>query len=104
MERVDRCFADDVVWHAPGLARNAGVRRGKRQLFADLGDLAKLTEGTLRSEIHDVLANDDHVVVLQATHAERDGRPPLEDAEAIVFRVPARFQGVVRDRRELRGR
>ena len=43
--------------------------------------------GTLRGEIHDVLASDDHVVVLQTTRGERDGHGSLEDREAIVLHV-----------------
>jgi ketosteroid isomerase-like protein len=50
------------------------------------GRLAELT-GTLRGEIHDVLASDDHVVVLQTTRGERDGHGSLEDREAIVLHV-----------------
>jgi ketosteroid isomerase-like protein len=34
-----------------------------------------------------VLASDEHAVVLQATRAEREGRPLLEDQEAIVVHV-----------------
>jgi hypothetical protein len=87
MSGIDERFANDVVWHAPGRARNSGTRRGKQELFEVMGDLAQVTGGTLRGEIHDVLANDDHVVVLQTTLGEREGMPSLEDNEVIVFHV-----------------
>jgi hypothetical protein len=84
---VDRLLADDVTWHAPGSAQHAGVRRGKPELYASMGRLAEMTGGTLRSEVVDVLANDQRAVVLQLTHAERDGRPALHDREVIVYEL-----------------
>ncbi len=87
MTTIDALLADDVVWNAPGRGTNSGVRRGKQELFAVMLRLGELTGGTLRGEIHDVLANDDHVVVLQTTRVERAGRAPLRDREAIVLHV-----------------
>jgi uncharacterized protein len=87
METMDALLADDVVWKAPGRGVNAGVRRGKQELFAGMGRLAELTGGTLRGEIHDVLASDHHSVVLQTTRGERDGHEPLADREVIVLHV-----------------
>jgi ketosteroid isomerase-like protein len=84
---VDRLLADDVVWHAPGTAQHAGIRRGKAEVFASMGRLAELTGGTLRSEVIDVLANDRRAVVLQLTRAERDGRLSLHDREVIVYEL-----------------
>lgn len=87
MTTIDALLADDVVWNAPGRGVNSGQRSGKQELFEGMGRLAELTGGTLRGEIHDVLASDEHAVVLQTTRAEREGRPPLEDREAIVLHV-----------------
>jgi ketosteroid isomerase-like protein len=50
-----------------------------------MGRLAELTGGSLRSEVIDILANDRRAVVLQLTRGERDGRPPLNDREVIVY-------------------
>jgi ketosteroid isomerase-like protein len=87
MTVVDRLLADDVTWHAPGKAQHAGVRRGKPELYASMGRLAELTRGTLRSEVVDVLANDQRAVVVQVTRAERDDRPALHDREVIVYEL-----------------
>lgn len=87
MPRIDALLADDVTWHAPGTAQHAGIRRGKEELFASMGRLAQLTARTLRSEVRDVLANDRRAVVLQRTRAQRDGQPPLDDLEVIVFEI-----------------
>ena len=70
-----------------GPRHEVGASNGKQELFARLGRLAELTGGTLRGEIHDVLASDDHVLVLQTTRGERDGHGSLEDREAIVLHV-----------------
>jgi ketosteroid isomerase-like protein len=84
---VNELLMDDVTWHAPGTAQHAGIRRGKAELFATMGRLAELTSGTLRSDVVDVLANDERAVVIQLTHAQRPDRPPLEDREVIVFQL-----------------
>jgi uncharacterized protein len=84
---IDALLADDVVWYAPGRGVNSGRRNGKQELFAGMGRLAELTGGSLRGEIHDVLASDDHVVVLQTTRGERDGHASLEDREALILHV-----------------
>jgi ketosteroid isomerase-like protein len=54
-------LADDVVWHVGGNSKMAGEYRGKEQVMATLG--VGGGEGS-QIEIHDVLANDDHGVVL----------------------------------------
>ena len=87
MATIDAVLADDVVWNAPGRGVNSGIRRGKQQLFAGMGRLGELTDGTLRGDIHDLLASDDHAVVLQTTRGDRAGHAQLEDREAIVLHV-----------------
>ena len=77
MPTVERLLADDVIWHAPGRGRNAGIRRGKAELYAAMGQLAELTGGSLGAEIHDVLANDHHAVIIQTTRGNRPGFAPL---------------------------
>jgi hypothetical protein len=59
----------------------------KREAGAVRGD-GRLIGGTLRGEIHDVIASDDHVVVLQT---KRDGHGSPEDrfaAPALATRSP----------------
>jgi uncharacterized protein len=68
-------FAEDICWHFPGRSQFAGDHRGAGQVSADLlRAMAERSGGTHRVELHDVLANDDHVVALHATRAERDGK------------------------------
>ena len=52
--------SDDIVWHTGGNSRAAGVRRG-RGAGVDGGDgRSRRDEG----DVHDVIGNDDHTVVL----------------------------------------
>jgi ketosteroid isomerase-like protein len=74
MQTVSDLFADDIVWHVPGRSSLSGDYKGKDQVFGLFARLVELTGGTFRLELHDVLANDDHAVVLAESHAEREGR------------------------------
>jgi uncharacterized protein len=64
MAKVGELFSPDIVWHAPGSNPLSGDRVGAEAVFANFGKLLELTAGTFGQEIHDVVANDDHVVVL----------------------------------------
>ena len=86
METLDQLFADDIVWHAPGRNPLSGDHQGKEAVFGVFAKLAELTEGSFRLEIHDALADDDHVVVLARSTAERGGKR-LDDNGVQVFHV-----------------
>ncbi len=73
----------DVVLHVPGRSGLAGEHKGPERLMELWGTLAELTGGTLRLEAHDLLASDDHVVVLISEHAERNGRSLDDDVVQI---------------------
>lgn len=66
-------MADDIVWHVAGQSRLAGERRGKQAVIEFLGELAQITGGTYKLKVHDILASEDHVVVLAGESAERNG-------------------------------
>ena len=87
MATLDGLFADDIVWHVGGRSPMSGDFAGKDAVFAYFGRLAQETSGSLRIEIHDMLANDEHVVALTTSNAERQGKS-LTDATAVqVFHV-----------------
>ena len=67
-------LADDVTWHFAGRHPFSGDYTGKDTVQEVWSKRRKLTGGTLTYEVHDVLANDDHVVSLLSNTAERDGR------------------------------
>ena len=86
LEELTRLFAEDVVWHAGGRGRLSGDKRGRDAAFAYFGQLGELTGGTFRAELHDVVANDEHVVGLHTNTAQRGGKS-LNLKEALVFHM-----------------
>jgi uncharacterized protein len=52
----------------------AGHHEGAGKVAEMFGLLAELSGGTHRVELHDVIGNDDHVVALHTTSAERAGK------------------------------
>ena len=74
MTTMDQLLADDVVWHSPGRNQLAGTFTGKPAVFENFQKVFELTGGTFKLEIHDVLANDEHAVVLVRATGEKDGR------------------------------
>ncbi len=65
---------DDIVWHesTPGFA---GDYHGRDETLAMLGRVFQETGVEFsRVDIHDLLANDDHTVILHSTTLSRNGR------------------------------
>ncbi len=74
MTTVQRFWSGDVVYHFAGDNPLAGDHKGKDAVLAVFAKMGELTEGTLHIEVHDVLANDDHVVALVRLSASRKGK------------------------------
>lgn len=53
--------SDDIVWHTGGNSKAAGVHRGKEEVRALM---AGPDPSSMDVDVHDVLGNDDHTVVL----------------------------------------
>ena len=64
MDTIPRLFDDDIQWHAAGVGPLSGDYKGKEAVFGFFGDLMERTESSFHQEIHAILADDDHVVVL----------------------------------------
>ena len=64
MATVASLFADDIAWHQAGTGPLAGDFAGKEAVFGEFAKLVEVTAGTFGQEIHDLLANDEHVVVM----------------------------------------
>jgi uncharacterized protein len=79
-------FADDIVWHVGGRSPITGDYKGKAEVLGFFAQLAERAGGTFRTDLHDVLANDEHVVALVKVTAEREGKT-LKDNGAQVFHV-----------------
>jgi len=86
MDALRELFADDVVWHFPGKSQLAGEYRGKEEVLGFLGKSFELSGGTLKLEIHDILANDEHGTVLTHVTGQREGKS-LDDNSVQVFHI-----------------
>jgi ketosteroid isomerase-like protein len=65
METVAALLADDITWHQAGDSPLSGDHQNRDAVFGVVfARLADLTAGTFRFEIHDILANDTHAVLL----------------------------------------
>jgi ketosteroid isomerase-like protein len=69
-EWMDRHLADDVTWHVGGNSKWAGAYQGKENVLAFFGRQTQALGGQSPAvEVHDILGNDDHVVVLGSAAA-----------------------------------
>ncbi|MGZ5297614.1 MAG: nuclear transport factor 2 family protein [Actinomycetota bacterium] len=64
MATVSSLFADGIAWHQAGNGPLSGDSVGKDAVFGVFAKLTELTAGTFRQQIHDLLADDEHAVVL----------------------------------------
>lgn len=74
MASLNELLADDIVWHFPGDNILSGDYKGKEEVLGMFARLAQETGGTFRNDVHDMLANDEHGVVLVNQTAERGGK------------------------------
>ena len=65
---------DNLTWHFAGKHPFSGDYTGKDAVQDVWSRRREHTGGTLGYEVHDVLANDDHVVSLLLNKGERDGK------------------------------
>ena len=72
---VSAILADDVVWRFPGrTGKLAGEHRGRDAVFAFLGDVMRLTEGTFSLDLERVIADDEVAVAMFRGHGRRNGK------------------------------
>ncbi|MEE8331108.1 MAG: nuclear transport factor 2 family protein [Acidimicrobiia bacterium] len=64
MATLTELIADDAVWHVGGRNPLSGDYEGREAIFGFFGELGQRSESTFAIEIHDILANDEHTVVL----------------------------------------
>ena len=80
MAVVDAFMADDIIWHEIGRAE---PRRGKDELRATMGEIGDVT---IKYDLHDVIANDEHAIALGTATATRGGKT-LEYRTAEIFHI-----------------
>ena len=74
LDAIRAIFDPAIIWHVPGKSPVSGVYKGIDEVFELFGRLFTETGGTLAHELHDVVANDEHVVALIRQTAERNGK------------------------------
>ncbi len=74
LDTVMSIFDEDIVWHSAGRNELSGDFKGHQQVQELFGKIFELSGGTFKNEIHDLMANDEHGVVLVNTRAERSGK------------------------------
>ena len=80
-------FDENVVWHLPGRSSKAKDYQGRDATLAYFGQLGQKTGGTFRAELQHLLADDDdRVVGIQRSTADRDGKH-LDVGNCIVFQL-----------------
>jgi ketosteroid isomerase-like protein len=86
-EMVRGFLAPGVVWHEAGSRPPyTGSLHGPEAVMAMIDKALEVTNGTFRLDLHDVLANDRHVVALVEWTATREDRE-LSGREAAIFHV-----------------
>jgi uncharacterized protein len=86
LEAIRDQFSPDIVWHIGGHSPLAGDYKGIDALFEFFGRVVSETGGTLKNEVHDILANDTHGVVLLTQSGERNGKKLSMNCVQVVHR------------------
>lgn len=104
METIANIFAPDIRWTVSGRSQISGTYNGQEESFAFFGRLMELTDGTFSVAVHDLLATDDHVVVLAVETANRNGKS-LESDDVHVWHLgggkAVEFWGISKDQHEV---
>ena len=77
-------FTDDATWHVGGRNRWTGDYQGVDAILRFFGEIS--TESSISQDLHAVLADDEHVVVLVNSTATR-GDKTLDGQTVFVFHV-----------------
>jgi uncharacterized protein len=86
METIANIFAPDIRWSISGRNVISGMYNGQEETFAFFGKIMELTDGTFSVAVHDLLASDDHVVVLAKETASRNGKS-IESDDVHVWHI-----------------
>ena len=78
--------ADDVVIHFPGRGPMAGDYRGKDGVGQMFQQQMQILDSPPEIENHDIVAGDDHTVVLNKARATRGGKM-LEQNQVVVMHI-----------------
>lgn len=83
VQAVMDSLADDIVWHVPGKSSIAGTYKGKQQVMELFGKYMSLYDSQ-QTELHDLLANDQHTIAVLNVKLTRGGKTLEERAVDII--------------------
>jgi len=83
---VSAAFARDIVWRVPGHTVMSGEYRGRREVVEFLRRTGLETDGTYKSHLHTVLADDEWAVAIYRATGTRNGID-LDVEQALVIRI-----------------
>jgi uncharacterized protein len=85
LKAVGELFTDDAVWHGRGSTKFGGDFKGRDAIMGDMAQFAQ-TFQDIQLDIHDILANEQHVVALVNSSVKRNGKT-YEDHQTFVFHL-----------------
>jgi uncharacterized protein len=80
-------LSDDVVWHVGGNSKWAGEYRGKAAVLDYFSRMAKSMGAMPDADVHDILGNDEHVIVLGSAKATAQDGSSAEWKYVNVFHI-----------------
>jgi len=83
---ISAALTRDVVWRVPGPTAMSGEYRGRRAVVEFLRRTGLETDGTYRSRLHTVFADDDWAVAIYRATGRRNGID-LDVEQALVIRI-----------------
>jgi ketosteroid isomerase-like protein len=86
METFFSLQSDDIVLHFPGRGPMAGDYQGREGMARLFQQQAQMLDAPPEIEIHDVLASDDHAVVLNRVRATKGGQT-AEQQQVVVMHI-----------------
>jgi ketosteroid isomerase-like protein len=82
---ISAAMSREVVWRVPGNTMMSGEYHGRREVVEFLRRTGLETDGTYRSSLKEVLANDDWAVAIYRAYGTRNGID-LDVDQALVIR------------------
>ncbi len=83
---ISAALARDIAWRVPGNTVMSGEYHGRREVVEFLRRTGLETDGTYRSRLHTVLADDDWAVAIYRATGSRNGME-LDVEQALVIRI-----------------
>jgi hypothetical protein len=83
---LSQIMAKDCVQHMPGNNRFSGDHKGLENILTMYGQMAELTDGTMRAELESVYANDHRAVAIYHETARR-GSKKADERRALIFEI-----------------